>query len=310
MSVKTVFLTGPTASGKTALAVTLAKHFGGEVISADSMQIYKGIHIASAAPDAAEMAGVPHHLLEFLEATDTFSVADYVQKARVCIKDVDARGRLPIVAGGTGLYIRALAENLVFSEEKADPALRTALEKQFDQVGGEAMLAALAAFDSETAARLHAADRRRIIRAFEVYTLTGKTMTEQNRLSRMGETLVRPLLLGITFRDREQLYRRIDARVEQMLANGLLAEAKAAFDRTGGGAFQAIGHKELFGYFRGECSLEEAVEMIKRQTRRYAKRQLTWLRREEQLHWLYADEQDVTAEAIRLTEKFLKEETS
>ncbi|MBQ7726891.1 MAG: tRNA (adenosine(37)-N6)-dimethylallyltransferase MiaA [Clostridia bacterium] len=305
--IKTIFVAGPTASGKTALAVALARRFGGEVISADSMQVYRGIHIASAAPDEEEKQGVPHHLLEFLEATEQFSVADYVEKARACVMDIHARGRLPVVAGGTGLYIRSLAENLVFPEEKTDPAVRCEWEERFEEKGGEAMLRELAAIDPVTASRLHPNDRRRIVRAFEIYSMTGKTAAEQNELSRKGETLVKPLIVGLTFSDREQLYRRIDTRVDRMLENGLLEEAKAAYQRCEGGAFQAIGHKELFRYFEGGCSLEEAAEDLKRQTRRYAKRQLTWFRKEKDIHWLFADREDVETEAARLAETFLKE---
>lgn len=307
--IKTVFITGPTASGKTALSVRLAKKFGGEIVSADSMQIYRGIHIASAAPDEEEKCGVPHHMLEFLEPESEFSVADYTKAARKIIKDINSRGRLPIVVGGTGLYINALADNTVFITEKADGTLRDRLEKRFDSIGGAAMLKELEAVDSASAAKLHPNDRKRIVRALEVYSLTGETKTRQNELSKTGEKIINPLFIGITYKDRQRLYDRINLRVDKMLENGLLNEAEAALNRSGGGAFQAIGHKELAGYINGECTLDEAAERLKMQTRRYAKRQLTWFNKNERIHWLYPDENaDIFAAAAALINKFLSEE--
>lgn len=307
---KTVFVVGPTASGKTALGIEIAKSFGGEVVSADSMQIYKGIHIASAAPDKAEMRGIPHHLIEFLERTDTFSVADYVKKARGVIEDIAARGKLPIVVGGTGLYISSLVDNTEYLDEKTDLELRRELEDEFDRVGAEEMLLRLRETDPETAERLHPNDRRRIVRAFEVYRLTGKTITEQNILSHKNESSMEPVILGITYNDREKLYERINLRVDLMLSKGLLEEARETFaDSDNKGAFQAIGHKELYPYFEGKISLEEAAELLKQQTRRYAKRQLTWFRRDGRIKWLYPDKDDVYGQAIQIIEEFLKEES-
>lgn len=306
--IKTVFIVGPTASGKTGLGVSLAERFSGEIVSADSMQIYKGIHIASAAPDTAEMRGIPHHLLEFLEPSVSYSVAEYVKSAREIILDIAKKGRLPIVVGGTGLYISSLADNTEYTEEETDYELRRSLENRFDEIGAEQMLRELAEFDPDTAARLHPNNRRRIIRAFEVYKTTGKTVTEQNALSHLGEEYIEPLLIGINYRDREKLYERINRRVDIMLESGLLEEAKTAVLQSGG-AVQAIGHKELSGFLKGEYTLEEAVENLKRQTRRYAKRQLTWFNRDKRINWIYADEtEDLVTEAARLTEKFLERE--
>lgn len=305
---KAIFVVGPTASGKTGLSIELAKRFSGEIISADSMQIYKGIHIASAAPDSEEMQGIPHHLLEFLDTDIQFSVADYVKAAKERLCDIASRGKLPIIAGGTGLYISSLLDNTEFVSLKTDPLLRERLEKQFDAVGAEEMLRLLAEFDPQTAERLHPNDRRRIIRAFEVYNSTGKTITRQNADSHLNESEIEPLVLGITYKDRERLYDRINRRVDIMLENGLLAEAESAYKKNGGkGGFQAIGHKELYGYFEGNSTLQEAIELLKMQTRRYAKRQLTWFRRDERINWLYADECDVLSIATSLTDKFLKE---
>ena len=305
-SIKTVFIAGPTASGKTALGAALAEKFGGEVVSADSMQIYKGIHIASAAPDSSEMLGVPHHMLEFLEPEQSFSVAEYVNAARGVIADINARGKLPFVVGGTGLYISSLADNTVYADEPTDLDLRKELNTLFDKEGAEKMLERLSVFDPESAARLHPNNRRRIIRAFEVYKLTGHSITEQNILSKEGEKYIEPLLIGITYRDREKLYERINRRVDIMLENGLEDEARAALSRSSGGAVQAIGHKELAEYIKGECSLSEAAESLKRQTRRYAKRQLTWFKRDKRINWIYADESaDPAGEAEKLIERFI-----
>ena len=306
--VKTVFIVGPTASGKTGLGISLASLFSGEIVSADSMQIYKGIHIASAAPDTAEMQGIPHHMLEFLEPSVSYSVADYVKAARGVISDIENRGRLPIVVGGTGLYISSLADNTEYTDEETDYNLRQSLENRFDQIGAEKMLKELSEFDPDTAARLHPNNRRRIIRAFEIYKTTGKTVTEQNELSRKGEEHIKPLLIGINYRDRQSLYERINLRVDIMLKNGLLEEAEVAL-KENGGAIQAIGHKELEGFLKGECSLNEAAEKLKQQTRRYAKRQLTWFNRDKRINWIYADETaNPVNDAARLIKEFLERE--
>jgi len=307
-SIKTVFVAGPTASGKTALGIGIAKALGGEVISADSMQIYKGIHIASAAPEKEETEGIPHYLLEFADTDYQFSVADYVIKARECIKDINERGKLPIVVGGTGLYISSLADNIYYSETKADLNLRRELEKQFDDLGGEEMLKRLRVIDGESTSLLHPNDRRRIIRAFEVYETSGITKTQQNFLSHKGEELVEPMIIGITYKDRERLYERINKRVDIMLERGLLAEAEESYKKSSAkGGFQAIGHKELYPYFEGAVSLEEAVERLKMQTRRYAKRQLTWFRRDERINWIYADQTENPIEdAVGIINDFVK----
>ncbi len=307
--IKTVFIVGPTASGKTALSIELAKKFGGEIISADSMQIYKGIHIASAAPDEAEKQGIPHHLLEFLDTDNQFSVADYVAAAKEKIFEINNRGNLPIVVGGTGLYISSLADNTSYLEEKVDINLRERLENEFDNIGAENMLLKLSEFDKESAEKLHPNDRRRIIRAFEVYLSTGKTKTEQNELSHKNESPIEPFMIGITYNDREKLYERINKRVDIMLENGLLKEAVEVYEkRNSSGGFQAIGHKELYGFIEGKISLDEAAEILKMQTRRYAKRQLTWFRKDTRINWIYADiAENPTEEALRLTENFLKE---
>jgi tRNA dimethylallyltransferase len=306
---KAVFIVGPTASGKTSVSIELAKRFGGEIISADSMQIYKGIHIASAAPDESEKQGIPHHLIEFLDLCDQFSVADYVKLAREKIAEISSRGKLLIIVGGTGLYISSLIDNVEFIEQDADLELRSRLEQKFDTLGGEGMLLELRDFDPDSANRLHPNNRRRIIRAFEVYLQTGKTITEQNIISKQNKGEIEPLILGLNFTDRQKLYDRINLRVDLMLQNGLLSEAESTYQkRNNKGAFQAIGHKELYPYFDGELSLEDATENLKMQTRRYAKRQLTWFKKVPNVNWFYPDSQNVLEDIFNLTNKFLKEE--
>ena len=296
---------GPTASGKTALSVELAKRLGGEIVSADSMQIYKGMDIASAKPTEAEKQGIPHHMMDFLPPETPYSVAEYVKAARACILEIYKRQKLPILVGGTGLYVDSLLTGTQFIETETDFDLRARLETEFDALGGEKMLEKLAAFDRDTAARLHPNNRKRIIRAFEVYTLTGKTMTEVLAASREKPSPFTPCYIGIAYENREILYDRINRRVDIMLENGLLAEARAFFQGTPDTAAQAIGYKELKPYLDGVLSLDEAVENLKRATRNYAKRQITWFKRNPQIHWIYADtcsKQALLAQAITFAE--------
>lgn len=297
---------GPTASGKTALSVELAKHFGGEIVSADSMQIYKGMDIASAKPTEAEKQGIKHHMMDFLPATSSYSVADYVKAASACIFEIHERNRLPILVGGTGLYVDSLLTNTQFIAADTDYALRQRLEDEFDAHGGEKMLEKLSAFDRETAARLHPNNRKRIIRAFEIYTLTGKTMTEALASSREQPSPFTPVFLGLAYENREILYDRINRRVDKMLQNGLLDEARAFFEGTPDTAAQAIGYKELKPYLDGVLPLSQAVENLKRATRNYAKRQITWFKRNPQIHWIYADmctSEQLLEKAIAIAER-------
>ena len=300
-----IFIVGPTATGKTELAVNLAKHFCSEVVSADSMQIYRGMHIASAAPDESEMRGVKHNLIEFLPYGETFTVADYADIARREINRILETGKPAIVAGGTGLYINALANNVNFLPVKTDIALREELSREYDELGGEEMLRRLALLDGEAARKLNAADKRRIVRAFEIYKTSGVTKSEQNARSVLSPPDFKPVMIGVTFSDRQALYGRINRRVDIMLEKGLLEEAKAAYSSgVSGGAKQAIGHKEFFPYFKGEQSLEEASEALKTATRRYAKRQLTWFRRDTRINWIYRDKTpDIFAEAVKIIER-------
>ncbi len=303
---KIICVVGPTASGKTGLGIALSQHFDGEVISADSMQIYCDMHIASAAPDISETDGIPHHLVEFLPYGSSYTVADYVKAARQKIDEIASRGKMPIIVGGTGLYINSLINNVEFIPQQTNFELRESITAEFDRVGGEEMLKRLGLIDPEAAAKLHENDKRRIIRAFEIYEITGNTKSFNDEQSIKNESPYDATIIGITYRDREKLYERINNRVDIMHKNGLLQEAKAAYDKNlGGGAVQAIGHKEFFDYFKGEISLEESVENLKRSTRRYAKRQLTWFNKDERINWVYKDETDDAAETAI---KFIKEE--
>lgn len=283
-------VTGPTASGKTRLAVELCLANGGEVISADSMQIYRGMAIGTAKPTREEMQGVPHHLLDFLEPEESFSVADYVALARQEIERVYARGHLPVLCGGTGLYISALIDNLEFAPMPSDPALRAELEAFVRERGNEAALELLRQCDPALAATLHPHNIGRVLRALEVYRLTGRPMSVHQAEARRNPSPYRLCMLGLAFAERQRLYERINQRVDAMLEAGLLEELAALQQRRlSKTAQQAIGYKEFSGYLRGEQTLAEAVERLKMQTRRYAKRQLTWFRRDKRVEWIYCD---------------------
>ncbi|MDD6236964.1 MAG: tRNA (adenosine(37)-N6)-dimethylallyltransferase MiaA [Clostridiales bacterium] len=285
-----VVVVGPTASGKTALAVSLAKRFHGEVISADSMQIYKQMNIATAKPTVEEMDGIPHHLIDCLDLSQKFSVADYTALAHQKAKEINARGHLPILAGGTGLYIDSVVNNISFSEIRTDEELRKELTRLAEEKGADYLLEELNRFDPESAKRLHPNNLSRIIRAIEVYRLTGVTMTEHQRRSRLTPSGYDAVMIGLDFQDRQKLYDRINLRVDRMFADGLLEEAREILSNKNlGTARQAIGYKELQHYFDGQESLEEAIQKIKQETRRYAKRQLTWFRRNPNIHWIYVD---------------------
>ena len=286
---KLIAVVGPTASGKTAVAVRLAQRLGGEIVSCDSMQIYRHMPIAAAVPTLDERQGIPHHLLEIVEPGEEFSVAKYCALAHEIIADITARGKTPILCGGTGLYFSSVVDDLSFLEESFDTKLRRELEERIEREGGEAMLRALREVDPETAGRLSPTDRKRIVRAFEVYLTTGTPISEQARLSRAGGSRYDLFAIGLTFAERWKLYHRINDRVDAMLDAGLVDEARTSLASPGRTAAQAIGHKELADYINGLCSLEEAAEKLKMATRRYAKRQLTWFRRDGRINWICMD---------------------
>lgn len=282
-----VVVVGPTASGKTGLAVELAKAFNGEVVSADSMQVYRQMNVATAKPMAEEMSGIPHHLIDFLEPDNaTFSVADYAQLAHAAISEIAGRQKLPILAGGTGLYVNAVVDNINYTEIKNDESVRLELESVAKEKGNQYLLDQLATVDPELAAALHPNNLGRIIRALEVYRLTGIPMSEHQRRSRMEASHYDLCMLGLSFAERENLYDRINRRVEAMMEAGLLDEARRISSVYGGTARQAIGYKELEAFLNGSATLEACIDALKQATRRYAKRQLTWFRRDSRIHWL------------------------
>lgn len=297
---------GPTASGKTKLAVDIAREFGGEIVSADSMQIYKGMNIASAKPTEEEKMGIPHHLMDFLEPTEPFSVADYVTMARDVIADVHARGKLPVICGGTGLYINSLIDNIEFDDTGSDPSYRAELNALAEEKGNAYVLDMLRNVDPEAAGQLHENNLKRIIRALEVYKLSGKTMTEQKALSRLNPSPYEPCMMMIDH-PREVLYERIDKRVDMMLEAGLEAEAREFFTHTDYvTASQAIGYKELKPCIDGVLSLAECVETLKRETRRYAKRQLTWFKKDSRIEHILAPKDVEYGEIVINAEKLIK----
>lgn len=278
---------GPTASGKTAVAVELAKIYSGEVISADSMQIYKELSISTAKPTEAEMLGIPHHMTDFLSPDEPFSVADYVKMARECITDVHNRGKLPVIAGGTGLYINSLIDNITFDHISSDNSMRADLEREAREMGAEHMHKRLEALDPAAAAAIHQNNVIRVIRAIEMYMLTGRTGEDNRAESRLKPSPYDVCMIGLTCFDRQVLYDRINRRVDQMVKDGLVDEVRRVYEAYDTWtAFNAIGYKELIPYIKGECSLEEAIGKIKQETRRYAKRQLTWFRRDARIIWI------------------------
>ena len=308
MAEKIVVVAGPTASGKTALGIALAKDFNGEIVSADSMQVYRGMDIGTAKASLAEREGIPHHMLDVAEPWEDYSVARYVEQAEACCRDILRRGKLPILVGGTGLYIDSLVSGRDFAAVDSDQGLREALSAEYDALGGEAMHRRLQEIDPERAAILHPGDKRRIVRALEVYRLTGMTITEHDRQTRALPKRFDAAAIHLNFKNRAALYARIDRRVDMMVEQGLFREVEgllAAGLSPESTAMQAIGYKEAVRSLRGELRREEAVDLIKQASRRYAKRQLTWFNRDkEALPILWEDEPDFEY-ARRLSTEFL-----
>lgn len=298
---------GPTASGKTALGVELAKKYGGEVVSADSMQIYKGMDIASAKPTTEEMQGIPHHLIDFLDRSVKFSAADYVKLANDCISDILSRGRLPVVVGGTGLYIDSLLENVKFSEGGSDDDYRAQLYAFAENEGNEALHRRLADIDPEAAEAIHPNNVVRVVRALEVCHVTGRLFSELKAESRLEESPYDSLIIGLNYRDRQTLYDRINRRVDIMVENGLIDEARGLWQESEmKTAANAIGFKELVPYFENRQPLDECIDQIKRETRRYAKRQLTWFRKNDRIQWIFLDEINKKEEISEISEKYIE----
>ena len=288
--IKVIAIVGPTASGKTKLGVEVAKKFDGEIVSADSMQIYKGMAISTAKPTEEEMEGIPHHLIDFLDLDKSFSAADYVEMAAPVVKDIHDRGKLPIIVGGAGLYVDSLLKNVKFGKTDSDENLRQELYKTAEEKGNEYLHNMLKELDPEASESIHPNNVVRVVRAIEVCKLSGITFTEMKKRSLSEETPYDALWIGLGFADRSILYDRINKRVDKMVQDGIISEVEEVL-KSGkmSTAGNAIGLKEWLPYFEKKASLEECIEKVKLETRRYAKRQLTWFRKNNKINWLEVD---------------------
>ena len=306
MKQKLIVVAGPTASGKTRLAIDIAKSVNGEIVNADSMQIYKYMNIGSAKPTLEEQSEAKHHLIDFLEPDEEFSVANYTELAHKVIAEISSRGKVPIMCGGTGLYINSVVNDITFGEIETDYKLREELNELAKQHGSQYLLDILKEFDPVSAQRLHPGNLRRIVRAIEFYRTTGIPISEHQEMTKQKESRYEPLMLCVKW-DREVLYDRINKRVDIMLNDGLLDEVKRLMEMGYTkelNSMKGIGYKEIIDYFEGNMSLEDTVNLIKQSSRRYAKRQLTWFRRDKRIHWLDANE-DFLAEGIQLCKEFI-----
>ena len=310
MKTKILAVVGPTASGKSALAIELARRLNGEIICCDSMQIYKQMNIGTAKPDQEELASAKHHLFDFADPLESFSCADYISYAQRTVEDIVSRGKLPIFCGGTGLYLDRFLSGAEFEETAIDTSFRDEMNEFARCYGNEALHEKLREIDSVSANEIHPNNVKRVIRALEIYKTSGRTKSELDRESKSFESKYDAIQIGIKFDDREKLYERINLRVDKMLEMGLLEETKELLD---GGVFeknataaQAIGYKELLSYFGGEKTLEGAIEDLKQATRRYAKRQMTWFSSHGNVKWLSADEKTLS-ELADEAEKIIEE---
>ena len=289
MDNRVICVVGPTATGKTKMGVALAKRFGGEVVSVDSMQIYRGMTIGTAAPTAEEMDGVRHHMVAIADPAESWSVARFTEQADLCIGDILRRGGRPVLVGGTGLYLDSILSGRTFAPGHSGGEIRKTLQAELAREGIESLYRQLREVDPETAARLPIRDEKRILRALEVYRETGETLTAHDARTRHRPPKYRACTIGLTFRDRADLYARIDRRVDTMVERGLLREVETLL-QTGlpetATALQAIGYKQFLSVYRGDTPVSEAVAEVKLRSRQYAKRQLTWLRRKDDIHWL------------------------
>lgn len=304
-----ICIAGPTASGKTALSIVLAKELDGEIISCDSMQIYKYMDIGTAKPTAEEMDGIPHHMLDVAEPWEDFSVSRYCEMAAPIVDDILSRGKTAIIAGGTGLYMDSLIRGNSFAPFPST-GMREKLEQQADAEGMEAMLSLLRTIDPDAAAKLHLSDRKRILRALEVFYETGETITSHNIKTQSIPPRYHPIWLGIADADRKDLYNRIDQRVDKMLEEGLLDEIKNLLSMgvpQKCTALQAIGYKEFIDAFNGLYSIEDAAAQVKQSSRHYAKRQLTWFRRNDKINWLLREKNEGISEILTRARQILRE---
>lgn len=304
--IKTIVVCGPTASGKTSLALKLAEIFNGVIVGADSMQVYKGMDIATAMPTIAERERIEHRMISFLEPTESFSVAEYVNLAKREIIDINSSGKIPILCGGTGLYINSLIDGITFDKTSADEEFRSKMHALAVEKGNEYLLKMLAEVDEKSAQNLHPNNLKRIIRALEIHHISGKNMTESKISSKNTESIIEPCIIGLDFVDRNKLYDRINLRVDLMVEQGLIEQARQFYstENTATSA-QAIGYKEIFPYIKGEKSLEECLDILKQKTRNYAKRQLTWFRKDERINWYKISENDSFQNIVNYSEKII-----
>ena len=308
MAPRIVCVVGPTACGKTTLGVLLAKRYEGEVVSADSMQIYRGMTIGTAAPTAEEMDGVPHHMIAVADPAEQWSAARYAQAAIPIVDDILKRGKLPILVGGTGLWLDAVVQGREFAPGQAGGAVRRELEAQLAAEGMEPLLQELRRVDPESAARLHPADTKRILRALEVYRETGETITAHDERTRSLPPRYDAVWLGLRFADREDMKALIDRRVDAMVRSGLEEEVRTLLQSglpPSATAWQAIGYKEFLGVLEGTATMEQAVAEVKLRSRQYAKRQLTWLRRNPAIHWMEWEKERNFEQALQLSTEIL-----
>ena len=285
-----IVVAGPTASGKTSLGIAICKKFGGEVISADSMQVYKGMDIATAKPTKEEMGDIPHHLIDIIEPEDAFSVAEFKKAAEEKISEIISKGKIPVIVGGTGLYIDNLVNNIELIDSPADLEIRQKLMDRADNEGLDVLIEELRQIDPDYVSNLKEINKKRIVRALELWHSAGITITQQNKLSRLNESPYDVCYICLDAHDREILYSRINKRVDKMVEEGLVEEAVQFIENRGITSAQAIGYKELAPYFNNEKTLDQALGSLKQGTRRYAKRQLTWFRRNEKAVHLFIDE--------------------
>lgn len=305
-----IAVVGPTASGKTALGISLAKRLNGEVVSADSMQIYKELSIATAKPTKDEMQQINHHMIDFLSVTDDFSVAEYVKLASEKIEQIYSNGKVPIIVGGTGLYVDSLLGGVDFDAQPNDGAIRNRLSAEYDEQGADFVWQKLFNVDESAAKNIHKNNKKRLIRSLELYEITHETEQERNEKSKVNASIFDAIYICINCKDRQNLYDRINRRVDEMIEKGLLDEVNNYYEIDGTKtASQAIGCKELKPFLDGECSLEECVDALKRSTRRYAKRQLTWFLRNDSLNLFFSDEMSISEienKAYEICYDFLK----
>ena len=303
--IKLLAIVGPTATGKTDLSIKLAKALNGEIVCCDSMQIYKGMDIASAKPTAEQRSMCMHYMVDFVPCENSYSVFDYVNDAKSCIDIIHKKGKLPIITGGTGLYADSLIQGITFDSESDNPEIRQQLKKRLLSEGIDKLYEELIKTDPQSAQTIHKNNTKRVLRALEVYYSTGKTMTQQKIVSRQKPSDYEAVYIGLKCHDRQKLYDRINKRVDIMVSQGLVDEAKSALNADmGKTAKMAIGHKELLTYFNGEVSLECALDSLKQQTRRYAKRQLTWFLKNERINWididLFNNNEEIFEQAIKI----------